>query len=256
MSCADARERVLEDRRLRRLHSEPLRGDEVGVRSRLPAEMLLLGHEAVDPDLEEILDPGCGEHLTAVLARRDDGAAHAGSAGGDGVADGALVRLDALASDQCEHEVVLAVRQPADRLELGTVVVLSARQPDAARLEKRAHAVVTRLSVDVLVVVRQDVEGHERGAVVHRALAQERVEDRLPRLSVHRRRLRQHAVDVEQTGPDSVGQAESGSGHSHDARSWSRRSVRPSITTSAPAARSASGRPMWSTPTTTLKPPT
>ena len=49
VSCADARERVLEDRRLRRLHPEPLRGDEIRVRSRLPAQMLPLGDDAVDP---------------------------------------------------------------------------------------------------------------------------------------------------------------------------------------------------------------
>ena len=131
----------------------------------------------------------------------------------------------------------------------------SLRQVDAAGLEERPHPVVPMLAVDVLVVVADRVERHERLAVAVRALEQERVEDRLPRDRVHGGGLRENAVEVEQAGADLRRQAQRGRGHSNDARSWSSRSVRPSITTSAPAARSAFGRPARSTPTTTLKPP-
>ncbi len=138
-------QRVLEHRRLRRLHAEQLRGGEKRVGCRLAAQMLPLGHEAVDAQLEEIVDARRGQHRAAVLARRHDGAPQSGVAHGVDVADGALVRLDAPVADDRERELVLAIGEIGD---------LAVGQPDTARFEKRARAVVTLLAVDVLVVVR------------------------------------------------------------------------------------------------------
>ena len=124
------------------------------------------------------------------------------------VADRALVDLDAVARDELEHEVVLAVAQAVDRLGARLVVGRAVREVDAARPEERADPVVARPAVDVLVVVRARVEGHERLAGALRALAQVVVEHLLPRGGMDLRGLREHAVEVEQARLDAVGQSQ------------------------------------------------
>ena len=81
-------------------------------------------------------------------------------------------------------------------------------QLDAARREERAHAVVARLAVDVLVVVVARVERHEALAGAVRALAQVVVEHLLPRRGMDLRGLRQHAVEVEQARLDVIRQSQ------------------------------------------------
>src|SRR5207248_2832688 len=82
-ACAaggDASERILEHGRLARLDLESLRGSEERVRRRLSLQMLLRRDDPVDPDLEEIRDPGRLKHVARVRARGDDSAAESGVA--------------------------------------------------------------------------------------------------------------------------------------------------------------------------------
>src|SRR5262249_30256950 len=119
------------------------------------------------------------------------------------------------ATQQREHEVVLAVAEAANRLGGRRVVGLALRQDDPARSEERADAVVAWLAVDVRAVVGDLVEGDERLAPLRRALAQGRVEHLLPLPGVAPGSLRENAVEVEQTGPNPARQPESLGGVGH-----------------------------------------
>jgi hypothetical protein len=154
---------------------------------------------AVDDLLEKVEDPGSLEDLAAVRRGRHDRAAQPGLLDGAHVPDRALVGAHPVARDDLLDQLVLAVTQAADLL----VVDL-----DAARGEEAPHAVVAGQAVDVAVVVVMGVELPERLARALRALAQVLVEQLLPGRGVHRGGLRQHAVEVEQAGPDGVGQAQ------------------------------------------------
>ena len=70
-----------------------------------------------------------------------------------------------------------------------------------ARGEEALHAVVARLAVYVLAVVG-GAEGPERFAVPIGTHAEEAIEQRRPRPPVHRSRLRDHPVEVEDHGID------------------------------------------------------
>src|SRR5207244_5094527 len=109
---------------------------------------------------------------------------------------------DALALDQLEHELVLAIAQAVDRRGTRGIGRFALGKLDPARGQERAHPVVARLAVDVLVVVDQRVERNEALTGSLGAFAQERVEHLLPGRRVHARSLRQDAVEVEQAGPD------------------------------------------------------
>ena len=76
-----AGQRVLEHRRLARLDAERLGAGQERVGRRLALEVLLVGDLAVDPRLEQVLDPGGLQHVLAVRAGGDDGAPQPGVAG-------------------------------------------------------------------------------------------------------------------------------------------------------------------------------
>ena len=78
--------------------------------------------------------PAASSTSAAVGARGDHGPAQPGVAGRLHVAHRALVGLDALLVDQLEHELVLAVAEPVDRLGVGRVVGVALGQLDAAGL--------------------------------------------------------------------------------------------------------------------------
>src|SRR4051794_10570938 len=91
----------------------------------------------------------------------------------------------------------------------GRVVRLAFGQFDSAGGQERAHTVIARLAVDVLVVVGDRVEGDELLAGALRALLEIRVEHLLPRGGVHLGRLREDAVEIEEAGADPARQANS-----------------------------------------------
>ena len=84
-------------------------------------------------------------------------------------------------------------------------------QLDAARGEERAHAVVARLAVDVLRRSRATASNGTNGSPVAAARARRYSSNiSLPGRGVHLRRLREHAVEVEQARGHAVGQPEHG----------------------------------------------
>lgn len=122
--------------------------------------------------------------------------------------------------DQLQHALVLVVADAVDGLGIERIVGRALRQLDAARLEEVPDAVLTRLAVDVLVVVLVRVEGHELAAGRLRALAQELVEGLLPCGGMDLGCLRQHTVEVKEQRVDVGGQAE------HSAHSYGSTGVR------------------------------
>src|SRR5207237_8884103 len=79
---------------------------------------------------------------------------------------------------------------------------------EAAALQKTTDAVCSGQAVDVAVVVVVRIEGDERAARTRRARLQEGVEGLLPCLVMHRGRVGEHTVEVEQAGRDLIGQSE------------------------------------------------
>ena len=92
-----------------------------------------------------------------------------------------------------------------DRLGAGRVIGATLVKLDAARGEKRAHAVVARLAVDVLVVVAYWIERDDCLVCPRGALAQVAVERLLPGLGMYLGCLGQHSVEVEQARGDGGG---------------------------------------------------
>jgi hypothetical protein len=57
---------------------------------------------------------------------------------------------------------VLLITQRTDALHIGVVFRRTQRQFDPARLKEGCHAVVTRLAIDVALVIGVDIKGDER----------------------------------------------------------------------------------------------
>ena len=83
---------------------------------------------------------------------------------------------------------------------------------DSARREELADAVVARPPVDVSLVVETGVERDERLMRTVAPVAEEAVERLLPGRRMELSGLREHAVEVEQAGPDAGRQAELSAG--------------------------------------------
>ena len=195
-------QRVLEDGRVRGLHAEAPGALEEGVRGRLALQALVLDRVAVHDGVGQVRQPGGGQDVLRVRARRHDRHRQPGVAGGAGEAHGALVRLDAVVVDRALDEVVLPPSQAVHGVRVGGVVGRALGEVDRARGQEGAHPVEPRLAVDVLGVVAHGVEGRLP------ARGQDGVEHLLPRLGVDLRGLRQHPVEVEQQRADPVGKAE------------------------------------------------
>ena len=132
----DAGKRVFEDGGLLGLHGKCPGAGEICVGRGLALQVLLLGHHTVDDLLEQVDDPRGLQDLGCVRARRDDGTAQTGVDSGAYVADRPLVRLDPLLVDHLEHQIVLAISDPVDRLVARRIGRAALRQLDAARFEE------------------------------------------------------------------------------------------------------------------------
>ena len=91
VSGLHAGQRVLEHGRMAGLHAQGARPGQERVGGRLALEVLLVDRVAVDPCLEQVLDPGCPEDVLAVGAGGDDGPPQPGLARGLDVLDRAGV---------------------------------------------------------------------------------------------------------------------------------------------------------------------
>jgi hypothetical protein len=167
--------------------------------------VLLRGDDAVDANLEQVVDPGCRENVVGVRARCDDCAAEPRVSYGADVANRSFVHLHALTLDHREHELVLAVAEPVNGYGVGRIVRRALGEVYSARGEEGTDTVVARLAVDVLVVVRHRIEGLEALTGLRRSLSEERVEHLLPGGGMDLRCLRQHTVEIEQAGSYRVG---------------------------------------------------
>src|SRR3954447_1327312 len=188
---------VLEDRRLRGFDAKLASGGEEGVGRRLSAQALALRYDAVDAELQELIQTGGVDDVPAVGARGDDGAAQPRVARGLEVAARALVWLDAVLTDQPQDDLVLSVAEAVDRVRAGVVVRASLRQLDAPGGKKVPDPVVARLAVDVCVVVVVGVEGNEPITAALGPAAQVIVEHLLPRGGMDLRGLGEDTVEVE-----------------------------------------------------------
>ena len=193
--------------------------------------------------LEQVPDPGRGEHVAAVGAGRHDGTAQAGVTDGPYVLHRARVCSHPVLADPPQQDFVFAVGQAPDGLRARRVVRAAFRQFDAPGLQEGACPVGPGLPVHVLLVVPDAVEWHEGLTGPPGTVPQVAVEHFLPRGIVDLRGLGEHAVQVEQAAADAVWEPE----HAikpNEVRA-SLRPGRPVVTTgkSAPAIRAGATRP-------------
>jgi hypothetical protein len=156
--------------------------------------------DAGDPRVEELQESGTTQDGLAVLARRDDSDLPASRACGPDELHRVVEHLDTLLGEMLDEVPVLAIAEPADRLCVGCVARVTVRQLDAAGPQEGVDAVVTASAVDIVDVVRRDVERFERLTVLAPPPLEEVIEEVLPRRGVDRRRLCDHAVEVEEQG--------------------------------------------------------
>jgi len=195
-------QRVLEHGRLGRIDTEPLRRGEEGVRRRLAFQALGPDGHAVDDLLDVLREPGDVQHLAGVGARRHHGPAQPCLLSRLQVAAGAFEHVHALGPDPSLHGLVLPVAEAVHGHRGGWVVGRPFRQRDPARGEEVPDSVDPWLAVDVGVVLRPGVEGPERDRVLLGIVTEELVEHLFPRLGVDGSGVGEHAVQIEQAGPD------------------------------------------------------
>src|SRR5262249_8464330 len=111
-----------------------------------------------------------------------------------------LVSLHADAFNGITDELVLAVAEPAHCFGLRGVVRGSLRQFDAARREKVANAVETRLSIEMESVVRGKIAGTEGFASLRRAFLEVFVEHLFPTGGMQLGGVGNHAIEVKKDG--------------------------------------------------------
>src|SRR5215813_5708571 len=97
-------------------------------------------------------------------------------------------------------QVILAVSEAIHCFGLRRVARASLGEPDIARCEKVADAVVARLAIHVEPVVRGDVEGTEYFAYLRRTLPKVLVKHLFPTRRVNACGVGNHTVKVEQDG--------------------------------------------------------
>ncbi len=162
----------------------------------LPASPSCGGDPAVDHGDEPVGQPRGVQHGGGVRRRRDDRERHPQLAQRVEEGDRTGVGGDAVAGEHDVEGVVLAVAEPADGVRVRRVGRVAVGQPDAARREQVAHALVAGLAVDVGEVVGVGVgRGVGAGGVPG---GQEGVEHLRPGAHVDLGGGRQHAVEVEQ----------------------------------------------------------
>ena len=202
-------DRVLEDGRFGGPRSDRTRPRQVGVRRRLSMQVLAVREPAVDDGVEELLDarrrrvPGgrccsrrppprpCSLGVPRGRSRRS-------------------LRRSRRLRVRSSRSTISFLRVPRPWIVSAPGgswgVPSSSSMPRAAR--KDAHPVVAGLAVHVALVVLDLVERDERLSTLLGPCSQEVVEHLLPGRRVDLRRLREDAVEIEQAGFHSFGQAE------------------------------------------------
>jgi hypothetical protein len=178
-------------------------GGEEGVGSRLAPQTLPRGGDAVDPDVDQIGEPGGGDDLFPVGRGGDHGRRQPGVLDRPQVGHRAGVDLDAVLGQLGEHLLVLARGDALDGRSVRRVAGRTLRQRDPPAGQEGTDAVLAALAVDETVVV--ELAELRRPGLVG---PQEFVEGALPRGHVHRRSPGEDAVEVEEAGTNGVREAE------------------------------------------------
>src|SRR5215469_11531103 len=114
--------------------------------------------------------------------------------------DAALVRLHPVFLDNLVDQIVLAVPETVHGFGLRRIVWASLGEPDTARCQKVANAVVAGLAIHIEPIVRGDIEGTKCLASLHRSLLKILVKHLFPARRVYAGGVGDHAVEVEQHG--------------------------------------------------------
>jgi hypothetical protein len=195
-----ARDRILDHRPALRRHPEARSSLEQDRRVGLAGQPQLGHVVAVDLGVEPVEHAGVAQDRRRVATGREHRGPDAGALEGVDESERAWKGLDPVLLKPGMEVPVLAVAEPADRLLVGVIVLLSAGQLHAARREELPYPIVTRFSVDILTVVAIGIERPELFAALVGALPQILVEQPLPRRRMRLRRVGHHAVHIEQHG--------------------------------------------------------
>src|SRR6516225_4285583 len=187
---------VLDHNRPRRRNAEQLCRHQERIRRRFSGEVLCFDHVAIDPHIEEPFQLGGLQDGRAVLARVDEGDFEAVATQLVDKSNASLVSLHPDAFNGITDQFVLAVAEPAHRFGLWGVVRGSLRQFDAARCEKVANAVETRLSIEMESAVRGKIEGTKGFASLGRAFLEVFVEHLFPTGGVQLGGVANHTIEV------------------------------------------------------------
>ncbi len=198
LACLHTGDGVLEHDRLGGRDTQQLGRLQEGVGRRLPSEVPLRRLPAGDAGVEPVDEAHSAQDGIAVLAGRYHRDAFASTAHRVEQRDGVVKDGNALFLERGEEVAVLSVAEAAHRRRVGDVGRLAAGQRNTAGLQEAGDAVVAPLAVDVPDIVRPDVEGLEGLPMLRRPVEEELVEERLPRLRVHRRSLRDDPVEIEE----------------------------------------------------------
>ena len=188
-----------------RPYAERLRAGEERVRRRLAAQMLSLCHDAVDHLLEEIVDACRQEDVTAVLARGDDRSTEPGIASRAHVAHRALDTSRRRRRRMSEStSSFFRSPSPHDRLGVGWIARVTLREIDPAR---RRGTSARRRSAACRRRTRRSPTGSKGSNAI--PVASARLRRNASNISFQaaacrRRRLREHAVEVEETRANPV----------------------------------------------------
>jgi hypothetical protein len=163
----------------------------------LPLQAERLGVQPVEPQVEQILDTRGPQHLAAVPARRLHGGPDTQLPQDSDHVDRRGENLDLVPSQPPHEQRILALPQAVNGHGLRAVGRVSLEQLDTAGGQEAPHPLMAGLAVHVFEVIGVDIERWVRLAAGGLVACEELVERPLPGPRVQRRRLRDHAVHVE-----------------------------------------------------------
>ena len=194
----DAGDGILHHDSPRRRHAEHARRVGEGIGCGFAGQPVACGNLTVDPQFEQVGEPGGIQDDLTATTRGDHGGAHAVAKQVPHHGQRAVVHLDPLAGQQVAEHRVLSVAETADGFHAWRIVWYTVVQRDAARAEEGSDPVVARTAVDEARVVPRHHEWVERLVARGRPTAQVVVEHPFPRRGVEFGGGGEYAVEVEE----------------------------------------------------------
>src|SRR6516162_7976900 len=199
-----SRKGILDNNRPCRLNPEQVCRHQVSIRLGFACQVPRMDRVAIDLYVEEVLQFRGLQNGGAVLARGDDRDFEPLMPKLIKEFNAALVRLHPFIFDDLVDQVVLAVPKAVHRFSLWRIIRASLGEPDAARCQKVANAVVAGLAIHIEPIVRSDVEGTKCFACLRRTPLKILVKHLSPAGGVDAGGVGDHAVEVEQDSIVSV----------------------------------------------------